>query len=49
MILHQLRTRRAERRQRRAWRRERQKSHINAHDAAREAQSSLYKHGFFTH
>ena len=45
MILHQFRTRRAERRQRR----ERQKSHINAHDAAREAESSLYKHGFFTH
>jgi hypothetical protein len=47
--LQHYRARRDDRRQRRTWRRERQKTTINAHDAVNQAQSSLYNgHGFFT-
>jgi hypothetical protein len=41
------RERHAERKQLRAWRRERRKGFVNAYDANNQAESSNYKSGFF--
>jgi hypothetical protein len=46
--LQQFRARRADRKQRRHWRRERRKPYVNAYDAVSQAESDLYRHGFFT-
>jgi hypothetical protein len=44
-----MRERRADRRQKRAWRKERRKPSVNAYDAHNQAESGLYKKGgFFT-
>ena len=44
-----MRERRADRRQKRAWRRERRKTNVNAYDAVNMAESKNYeKGGFFT-
>ena len=37
-----------DRRVRRAWRRERRKGVLNLHDSANQAESRLYRGGFFT-
>ena len=42
-----LRERRQDRRQKRAWRRERRKGNVNAYDAVNQAESSNFKGGFF--
>lgn len=42
-----LQERRQDRRQRRAWRRDRRKGSVSGYDAARQAESSNYKSGFF--
>ena len=42
------RERHAERKQLRAWRRERRKGSVNPYDASHQAESSNYKGGFFT-
>lgn len=42
-----LRERRRERRQLRAWRRERRKGFANPYDAVNQAESSNYRGGFF--
>ena len=48
-LLARIRARRADRRQKRAWRRERRKTDVNAYDAVNRAESSNYeKGGFFT-
>ena len=48
-LLARMRERRADRRQKRAWRRERRKTNVNAYDAVNKAESSNYeKGGFFT-
>ena len=39
--------RRADRRQKRAWRKERRKTSVNAYDAHNQAESGLYKKGGF--
>jgi hypothetical protein len=41
------RERHAERKQLRAWRRERRKGFVNAYDASHQAESSNYKSGFY--
>jgi hypothetical protein len=41
------RERHADRKQLRAWRRERRKGFVNAYDANNQAESSNYKSGFF--
>jgi hypothetical protein len=46
-FLERWRERRAEREQLRAWRRERRKGSIHADQAARQAESSNYKGGFW--
>jgi hypothetical protein len=45
--LERLRERRRDRRQRRAWRRERRKGVVNPYDSANQAESGMYKGGFF--
>jgi hypothetical protein len=46
--LEQFRSRRLDRKQRRQWRRERRKKHVNVYDAVNKAESSQYARGFFT-
>ena len=48
-LVARMRERRADRRQKRAWRRERRKTNVNAYDAVNVAESKNYeKGGFFT-
>ena len=48
-LLVRMGERRADRRQKRAWRRERRKTSVNAYDAVNKAESSNFeKGGFFT-
>ena len=47
-LLARMRVRHADRRLKRAWRRERRKSHVNAYDAVNRAESSNFEKGFFT-
>lgn len=45
--IERLRARHRDRKQRRQWRRERRKGMVDAYDAANQAESTMYKGGFF--
>ena len=47
-LLERLRERRRDRKERRDWRRERRKGVMNLYDSTNQAESELYRGGYFT-